>query len=70
MNIVHKRNIREYELNRVTPLFQQGSTILEIGAGAGWQAKALANKGYSVEAIDLGGGYGADVLPGGFNLGF
>lgn len=27
--------------------------LLEIGAGTGWQAKALANAGYEVEAIDL-----------------
>lgn len=27
--------------------------LLEIGAGTGWQAKALASVGYEVEAIDL-----------------
>ena len=27
--------------------------LLEIGAGTGWQAKALAESGYRVEAIDL-----------------
>jgi SAM-dependent methyltransferase len=27
--------------------------LLEIGAGRGWQAKALADAGYKVEAIDL-----------------
>jgi SAM-dependent methyltransferase len=27
--------------------------LLEIGAGRGWQAKALADAGYDVEAIDL-----------------
>jgi SAM-dependent methyltransferase len=28
-------------------------TLLEIGAGTGWQSKALAEAGYEVEAIDL-----------------
>lgn len=27
--------------------------LLEVGAGTGWQAKALADAGYDVEAIDL-----------------
>ena len=27
--------------------------ILEIGGGAGWQARALAEAGYSVESIDV-----------------
>ena len=30
-----------------------GSRVLEVGAGRGWQARALANQGYQVEAIDL-----------------
>lgn len=47
--------IREYELSRVLPLIPSGSTILEVGAGAGWQAKVLAEKGFSVVAIDSRG---------------
>ena len=27
--------------------------LLEMGAGAGWQARALSEKGYEVEAIDI-----------------
>lgn len=37
------------------PLLPPGARILEIGAGAGWQARALAERGYAVEAIDTGG---------------
>ncbi len=48
---LHK--IRMYELQKIIPFLPDGASILEIGAGVGWQAKALSNRGYSVEAIDL-----------------
>jgi SAM-dependent methyltransferase len=32
----------------------EGSKILEIGAGTGYQAKQLSRKGYHVQAIDVG----------------
>ena len=37
-------------LKEKTPVRKQ---LLEIGAGAGWQAHALAENGYTVEAIDI-----------------
>lgn len=52
-SISFRQSIRNYELGQVIPFFPTGSSILEIGAGAGWQAKALAEKGFQVEAIDI-----------------
>jgi len=49
----HRRIIRQAELELVIPLLKPGARILEIGAGAGWQAKELANHGFEVHAIDL-----------------
>ena len=53
MNLEHKRKLREIELNRALPFIQQGSKILEIGAGAGWQAIVFSDKGFDIEAIDV-----------------
>ncbi len=53
MNLELQRAIREYEIERVIPLIPNGSRILEIGAGAGWQAERLAKEGYDITAIDL-----------------
>jgi SAM-dependent methyltransferase len=54
----HLERIREYELGVVLPLLPRGAKVLEVGAGAGWQARALARLGYEVEAVDAeGGGY-------------
>lgn len=53
MSLQHLHNIREYELEQALPLIRSGSRILEIGAGTGWQAKALAERGFSVVAIDV-----------------
>jgi len=33
--------------------YQRGGDLLEIGAGTGWQAKALCDAGFRVEAVDL-----------------
>lgn len=49
----HLENIRLYELNLVMNDLNKKDSILEIGAGAGWQAKALSDNGYSVSAIDV-----------------
>lgn len=49
----HRKIVREFELQQVLPLFPKGSSILEIGAGAGWQAKQLADRGFKVVAIDI-----------------
>jgi SAM-dependent methyltransferase len=51
----HLHDIRSYELNRALRLIPSHSKILEIGAGAGWQAKTLAEEGFSVVAIDVPG---------------
>jgi SAM-dependent methyltransferase len=51
----HLQQIREYELELVLPLLPRGGRILEIGAGAGWQSRALSERGYAVEAIDTAG---------------
>lgn len=54
------RRYREDELALVLPLLPARATILEIGAGAGWQAKLLAGHGFAVQAIDVdvaGAGY-------------
>lgn len=52
------QRIREYELNRVLPLLSRGGRILEIGAGAGWQARTLSERGFTVAAVDTeAGGY-------------
>ncbi len=57
MSLKHLQKIREYELNRVLfdiqSRIQKENKILEIGAGTGWQAKKLAEHGFSVEAIDI-----------------
>lgn len=45
--------IRRHELDVVLLLLPNSGRVLEIGAGAGWQAKYLANRGYIVSAIDL-----------------
>lgn len=52
------KRIREYELARVLPLLPPGARILEVGAGAGWQARSLSERGFDVEAVDTeAGGY-------------
>lgn len=48
-----RQAIRKYELEQVLALMPPNSTVLEIGAGAGWQAKMLAEQGFCVEAIDI-----------------
>ena len=57
--------IRLAELEGVLELLEREKpapgTVLEIGAGAGWQARKLAESGYSVEAIDVdASGYAGD----------
>ena len=49
--------IRLAELARIQTLLKRvatpGARILEVGAGTGWQARALAASGYDVAAIDI-----------------
>lgn len=49
----HRRSTRLHDLSLVIPYLPTGGRVLEIGAGAGWQAKALAAVGFDVTAIDL-----------------
>jgi 2-polyprenyl-3-methyl-5-hydroxy-6-metoxy-1,4-benzoquinol methylase len=49
----HLEAIRTYEIKSVIPLITRRGRLLEIGAGSGWQARALANCGFEVDAIDL-----------------
>jgi 2-polyprenyl-3-methyl-5-hydroxy-6-metoxy-1,4-benzoquinol methylase len=53
LSMDHQRAIREYELRRVVPFLAQGARVLEVGAGAGWQAVRLKALGYDVEAVDI-----------------
>ena len=52
----HRRLIRELELAALLNWLPRGGRVLEIGAGAGWQAQSLARNGFQVEAVDLAGG--------------
>ncbi len=49
--------IRLFELTQINDLLEsmghKGASILEIGAGTGWQARELVSRGYQVSAIDI-----------------
>jgi SAM-dependent methyltransferase len=49
----HLKQIREFEAAAVLPWLPPSGRMLEIGAGAGWQAGRFAQAGLSVFAIDL-----------------
>ena len=50
----HLQALRLAELERVMPLFPPAPLrLLEVGAGAGWQARELAVRGYEVAAVEL-----------------
>lgn len=50
----HLETLRLAELERVLPLLPPApARVLELGAGAGWQARELAGRGYDVAAVDL-----------------
>lgn len=61
MNIEHLHSIRLAELGCVLPILTEirakksddTFTILELGSGAGWQAKELSERKFRVEAIDI-----------------
>jgi ubiquinone/menaquinone biosynthesis C-methylase UbiE len=52
-NLDFRKRLRSAELDNVVPLLPPGCKILEVGAGAGWQAKELHKRGFSVVAIDI-----------------
>lgn len=49
----HLQAIRDHELEVVAALLPRRGKLIEIGAGTGWQAQALAQRGYEVSAVDL-----------------
>ncbi len=50
----HHRYLRTAETRDVLPLFgEPPASVLEIGAGAGWQASILSASGFHVTAIDV-----------------
>jgi SAM-dependent methyltransferase len=49
----HLQAIRGGECETVSGLLPGQGTLLEIGAGTGWQAQALERRGYVVSAVDL-----------------
>lgn len=49
----HLQYIREYELQQTISLLPPAESILEIGAGAGWQSLLLKKHGYKVAAVDI-----------------
>lgn len=46
--------IREHEIEMISRHFAPGARILEIGGGTGYQAKLLADRGFTVATIDVG----------------
>ncbi len=53
MDFDYLKRVREYEMKRVLPLMTPGETVLEIGAGAGWQSQMMADYGLRVISVDL-----------------
>ena len=49
----HLCAIRMHELDTVLRLIERRGRLLEIGAGTGWQSRAMAHRGFDVSAIDL-----------------
>lgn len=52
-SLEHLESIRSFELDFARHYFPDSGRLLEIGAGTGWQAKALQAHRFEVEAIDL-----------------
>lgn len=61
-NIEFLQVIREFEYGKILHRFSPGSHILEIGGGTGYQAKCLAQDGFSVVSIDIPDSNYADLL--------
>lgn len=51
--IEQRQQIRLAELEQAIRFIPPGSRVLEVGAGAGWQAAKLADHGFEVFAIDI-----------------
>jgi SAM-dependent methyltransferase len=59
----HLWALRLWELKRARRLLPDTGTVLEIGAGPGWQARALAAEGLQVVAVDIAASRYAPVWP-------
>lgn len=55
------RTLRLTELKKVIPHLPAAGRILEIGGGAGWQAKKLNELGFTADSIDIEKGLYDDV---------
>ena len=53
INFEALKPIRVAELELAMSFFPRTGCVLEIGAGAGWQAEYISKKGYEVSAIDV-----------------
>jgi SAM-dependent methyltransferase len=53
VELSHLQKLRAWELDLVVRTVPLGSRILEVGAGTGWQAKMLSERGFDIVAIDL-----------------
>ncbi len=53
--LLHLQSVREFELAQVARRLPATGSVLEVGAGAGWQAKVLTDLGYFVAAVDIPG---------------
>lgn len=53
MDYSFSETIRVLELELIKNHFNKGAKLLEIGSGAGWQAKKLSESGFDVEGIDI-----------------
>ncbi len=64
-NLEYLATLRAAEADRLARYLRPGARLLEIGAGTGQQAKAMAARGFHVEAIDLPQSYyaGAREFP-------
>jgi SAM-dependent methyltransferase len=52
-SLEHLNAIRAAEIDKVAGFLPSGARILELGAGTGIQARALAERGFAVQAIEL-----------------
>ncbi len=56
----HLEALRKREVNLLRASLPPRGRLLEIGAGSGWQSRALASMGYKVSAIDVAASNFAD----------
>ena len=52
-SLEHLNTLRSAEIDKIVTFFQPGARVLEIGAGTGQQALALAKRGIDIAAIEF-----------------